>query len=98
MRSGGERVRNERWGPRLIDIDVLTYGERTNPRGRSTFPIPAVGSAVFVLVPRAEIAPDAVIGGQRPLAQRVASADAPASSGRGPVDWWRSLRSRAGEP
>ena len=90
-----KRVRNERWGPRLIDIDVLTYGEQTIREAGLDIPHPRMLERSFVLVPLAEIAPDAVIGGTT-LAERVALADtAGIVKVEGPADWWRRSRSGA---
>lgn len=90
-----KRVRNERWGPRLIDIDVLTYGEQTIREAGLDIPHPRMLERSFVLVPLAEIAPDAVIGGTT-LAERVALADtAGIVRVEGPADWWRRSRSGA---
>ncbi|NRG17098.1 2-amino-4-hydroxy-6-hydroxymethyldihydropteridine diphosphokinase [Rhizobiales bacterium] len=59
------RVRDQRWGPRLIDIDVLVYGNaRVDEEGLS-IPHPRMGERAFVLVPLAEIWPDAPIGDGR---------------------------------
>lgn len=92
-----KRVRAERWGPRLIDIDVLTFGDRTIREAGLDIPHPRMLERGFVLVPLAEIAPDALVGG-RALAERAAGADrAGIVRVDGPVDWWRSFRSPGGE-
>jgi 2-amino-4-hydroxy-6-hydroxymethyldihydropteridine diphosphokinase len=59
------RVREERWGPRLIDIDVLAYEGAAVEDARLVLPHRYVRERAFVLVPLAEIAPDLVIGGER---------------------------------
>ncbi len=59
------RVRDIRWGPRIIDIDVLIYGlEKVDEDGLS-IPHPRMGERAFVLVPLAEIWPDAPLGDGR---------------------------------
>lgn len=70
------RVRNERWGPRLIDIDVLAYDDVQWDDEALTLPHPRMKERAFVLVPLAEIAPDWMIDGVRvdDLAARVDSA------------------------
>ncbi|MGB3337416.1 MAG: 2-amino-4-hydroxy-6-hydroxymethyldihydropteridine diphosphokinase [Devosia sp.] len=52
------RVREEVWGPRLIDIDMIAYDrlEMTSPR--LTLPHPYAHERDFVLTPLGEIAPD----------------------------------------
>ncbi len=58
------RVRERRWGPRRIDIDVLSFeGAQVND-DRLILPHRFVRERAFVLVPLAEIAPDLVIGGE----------------------------------
>jgi dihydropteroate synthase len=55
----------ERWGPRVIDIDLIAYDNITLETERLTLPHPELFNRGFVLVPLAEIAPDLVIGGDR---------------------------------
>ena len=54
------RIREEVWGPRLIDIDIIAYDrvEITSPR--LTLPHPYANEREFVLVPLAEVAPEVV--------------------------------------
>ena len=59
------RETTERWGPRVIDIDLIAYDEVTLKTERLTLPHPELFNRAFVLVPLAEIAPDLVIGGVR---------------------------------
>ena len=59
------RIREERWGPRVIDIDVLSYEGAAVSDERLVLPHRHVRERAFVLVPLAEIAPDLVIGGER---------------------------------
>ncbi|MDP3897038.1 MAG: 2-amino-4-hydroxy-6-hydroxymethyldihydropteridine diphosphokinase [Mesorhizobium sp.] len=53
-----KRSRGERWGPRLIDIDVLLYGDRSVKEVGLEIPHPRMFVRAFVLVPLAEIAPN----------------------------------------
>jgi len=46
--------------PRLIDIDILFYGDRVVQTAELTIPHPSVEERAFVLVPLAEIAPELV--------------------------------------
>lgn len=66
------RVRQRRWGPRLIDIDVLLYGDEAVDTPQLTLPHPGLSERAFVLVPLLEIAPDLAIGG-RALKQALAA-------------------------
>lgn len=61
---GRDRHREERWGPRSLDIDLLTYGDETLDHPKLTLPHPRLFERAFVLVPLLEIAPDAVVAGR----------------------------------
>jgi len=52
------RVRFEKWGPRLIDIDILLYGQIVYQSDLLQIPHPYIQDRVFVLDPLAEIRPD----------------------------------------
>lgn len=52
------RVQGVRYGPRLIDIDLLFYDQSVIETPALTIPHPRIGERAFVLVPLAEIAPD----------------------------------------
>lgn len=54
------RQANFRYGPRLIDLDILFYGNRIIQTPRLQVPHPRLTERAFVLVPMAEIAPDFV--------------------------------------
>jgi len=50
------RVRKERWGPRLIDLDLLFYDNLILNQTKITIPHPEIQKRNFVLIPLAEIA------------------------------------------
>ncbi|WP_020594991.1 2-amino-4-hydroxy-6-hydroxymethyldihydropteridine diphosphokinase [Spirosoma panaciterrae] len=54
------RVRLERWGARLIDIDILFYDQLILKTPRLTIPHPYLHQRRFTLVPLAEITPNLV--------------------------------------
>jgi 2-amino-4-hydroxy-6-hydroxymethyldihydropteridine diphosphokinase len=54
------RKREIRWGPRTADLDILLYGDRVVNLPGLVVPHPRMAERKFVLVPLAEIAPDAV--------------------------------------
>ena len=61
------RVRAERWGPRTIDIDVLTFDERVIDEPDLVVPHPLMHERGFVLVPLGELDPDPMLPGERKL-------------------------------
>ena len=54
------RVRAIRWGPRTLDLDILTYGDRIVDEPGLTIPHPHMHERPFVLVPLADLNPHAV--------------------------------------
>ncbi|HEU5290817.1 MAG TPA: 2-amino-4-hydroxy-6-hydroxymethyldihydropteridine diphosphokinase [Cyclobacteriaceae bacterium] len=52
------RTREEKWGPRIIDIDILFYGNSVISSEPLTIPHPEIANRKFTLLPLAEIAPD----------------------------------------
>jgi 2-amino-4-hydroxy-6-hydroxymethyldihydropteridine diphosphokinase len=69
-----KRVRNERWGPRSIDIDILMFADETITAEGLQVPHPRMTERAFVLAPLAEIAPDLVIA-DRPILDHLGSVD-----------------------
>src|SRR5438093_3823872 len=61
------RVRSERWGPRVIDVDLLTYDEKDIREPDLVVPHPRMHERAFVLVPLMELDPDPVLAGGRQL-------------------------------
>ena len=59
------RIESYRWGPRQIDVDILLYGDEAVSCDQPDLQIPhaRLAERAFVLVPLAEIAPDAVVPG-----------------------------------
>jgi 2-amino-4-hydroxy-6-hydroxymethyldihydropteridine diphosphokinase len=62
------RIRAERWGPRVIDLDLLVYGTAIIRDADLTVPHPGIADRNFVLLPLQEIAPDLEIPGLGPVA------------------------------
>ncbi len=56
---GRDRAREERWGPRLIDLDLLLFDERVLREAGLVIPHPGLHERAFALVALAEIAPAA---------------------------------------
>ena len=59
------RTPGERWGPRVIDIDLLFLGDEQVETYALTVPHKEMLNRAFVVIPLAEIAGDVVILGQR---------------------------------
>jgi len=53
-----KRVRDIRWGPRTIDLDVLVFGEEQINEENLQVPHPRMHERAFVIKPMADIAPD----------------------------------------
>jgi len=58
------RVRSLKWGPRLVDVDVLTFRGETIDTPTLQVPHPFIEQRSFVLVPLLDIAPDEVVRGR----------------------------------
>lgn len=56
------RVRDIRWGPRTIDLDIILYGQMNIDQADLSVPHPRMNERAFVLVPLAELAPFLRIG------------------------------------
>lgn len=76
------RVRDVRWGPRTLDLDLLAVDALTLAGKRLTLPHPRAHERGFVLVPLAEIAPALTLG----VAGRVV--DLAAAVGDAGVERW----------
>lgn len=64
---GRDRAREQRWGPRTIDIDLLVVGDARCDDARLTLPHPRLAERAFVLVPLSEVWP----GGRLPDGRRL---------------------------
>lgn len=74
---GRERAADgSRWGPRTLDLDLLLYGESVVDEPGLLVPHPRLHERAFVLVPLAEVAPDAVVPGRGRVDALLAAVDA----------------------
>jgi 2-amino-4-hydroxy-6-hydroxymethyldihydropteridine diphosphokinase len=62
---GRDRAREQRLGPRALDIDLIAYNDAALATAELTLPHPRALERAFVLVPLAEIAPERPIAGIR---------------------------------
>ena len=58
------RVRDVRWGPRTLDLDLIWYGGEERADERLTLPHPRAHEREFVLRPLADLDPDLVLRGR----------------------------------
>jgi 2-amino-4-hydroxy-6-hydroxymethyldihydropteridine diphosphokinase len=83
LEQAANRVRGERWGPRTLDVDLVTCAERTEAGDveiimrdeELTLPHPLAHLRAFVLIPWLAVEPDTtltVAGEQRPVARLLA--------------------------
>jgi 2-amino-4-hydroxy-6-hydroxymethyldihydropteridine diphosphokinase len=63
IEAAAGRVRLERWGPRTLDVDIIAYDDVVSSDPVLTLPHPRAHERGFVLVPWAEVAPDATLAG-----------------------------------
>lgn len=84
-----KRVRNERWGPRLIDMDILVFGDRSLHEQGLEIPHPRMLQRAFVLAPLAEIAPDHPIEGLA-VSSHLGKLDASGIERLPGREWWKS--------
>jgi 2-amino-4-hydroxy-6-hydroxymethyldihydropteridine diphosphokinase len=71
---GRVRTKGDRWGPRVIDLDILVYGTVQQTLPGLSLPHPGILERNFVLLPLREIAPSLIVPGQgvvRTLANRL---------------------------
>ena len=72
------RVREERWGDRTVDIDIIDFDRIVSDDDpRIVLPHPRAHERAFVLVPWLELDPDAVLVGQGTVAELAARASDP---------------------
>ncbi|MCD2441570.1 2-amino-4-hydroxy-6-hydroxymethyldihydropteridine diphosphokinase [Agromyces sp. SYSU K20354] len=70
------RVRDERWGDRTLDLDLIDFGGRRLVDERLELPHPRAWQRAFVLQPWLDVDPDAVLAGRGPVAElRAATTD-----------------------
>jgi 2-amino-4-hydroxy-6-hydroxymethyldihydropteridine diphosphokinase len=84
------RVRAERWGPRTVDVDLLTYGDEHIDEPGLTVPHPRMAERAFVMIPLLELE------SHPPLPNATTSWEPPPNSGVWPFAPRLDVRSDAG--
>ncbi|MFF7152234.1 2-amino-4-hydroxy-6-hydroxymethyldihydropteridine diphosphokinase [Streptomyces griseoaurantiacus] len=62
------RVRDERWGPRTLDVDIVSYEDAVSEDPVLTLPHPRAHQRAFVLAPWYDVDPAAALPGRGPVA------------------------------
>lgn len=70
-----DRVREVRWGPRTLDIDLIDVLGFSSDTEQLTVPHPRAHERAFVLVPLFEIAPEWKLGGTSPVSELLAEVE-----------------------
>ena len=72
IEADAERVRDVRWGPRTLDVDILLVGDERVDEPDLVVPHPRLAERRFVLEPLAELDPDLVVPGLGSVADLLA--------------------------
>jgi 2-amino-4-hydroxy-6-hydroxymethyldihydropteridine diphosphokinase len=75
VEAGFGRVRAERFGPRTLDIDIISYDGQVSDDPVLTLPHPRAHERVFVLLPWSDLDPGAELPGHGPVAGLLAGLD-----------------------
>ncbi|MFD5650208.1 2-amino-4-hydroxy-6-hydroxymethyldihydropteridine diphosphokinase [Streptomyces sp. NPDC127039] len=67
------RVRDERWGPRTLDVDIVAYAEVVSEDPHLTLPHPRAHERAFVLAPWLDVDPEAALPGRGRVADLLAA-------------------------
>jgi 2-amino-4-hydroxy-6-hydroxymethyldihydropteridine diphosphokinase len=75
LEAEAKRVRTQRWGPRTLDVDVVTVDGVTSADPELLLPHPGTPERATVLIPWLDIEPDAVLPGHGTVADVLAALD-----------------------
>ncbi|WP_250447215.1 2-amino-4-hydroxy-6-hydroxymethyldihydropteridine diphosphokinase [Actinotalea sp. C106] len=91
------RVRDEHWGPRTLDVDIVLHGSTMAVTDDLELPHPRAHQRAFVLVPWAEVDPGAVLPGLGGGPVAALAETAPDREGIRwmALDWWRGTEGPA---
>jgi len=74
-RARGRRREGPRWGPRVLDLDILLYGESSVDEDGLHIPHPHIAERAFVLMPLADLDPNLVVPGRGPVRELLSHVD-----------------------
>lgn len=75
IEEAGGRTREVHWGPRTLDVDIIVYGDKLISLPELVVPHPRAHERAFVLVPWADVDPDATLPGHGPVRTLLAGLD-----------------------
>jgi 2-amino-4-hydroxy-6-hydroxymethyldihydropteridine diphosphokinase len=75
LETAAHRVRTVRWGPRTLDVDIVTVDDVVSDHPDLLLPHPGTPSRATVLLPWLDIEPDAVLPGHGPVSDLLAGLD-----------------------
>ncbi|MFI6102531.1 2-amino-4-hydroxy-6-hydroxymethyldihydropteridine diphosphokinase [Lentzea sp. NPDC051213] len=75
LENAAGRVREKRWGPRTLDVDVVTVDGVTSDHPELLLPHPGAFERATVLIPWLDVEPDAVLPGRGRVAELPFSAE-----------------------
>jgi 2-amino-4-hydroxy-6-hydroxymethyldihydropteridine diphosphokinase len=67
LERAAARLREVRWGPRTLDVDIVAIDDLSSDEPELTLPHPRAHERAFVLVPWADVEPDAILPGYGPV-------------------------------
>lgn len=80
------RVRDERWGPRTIDVDIVAYADLVSDDPVLTLPHPRAHERAFVLAPWHDVDPEAQLPGRGAVAQLLGTVTRDGVAARGDLE------------
>ncbi|MCL7428237.1 2-amino-4-hydroxy-6-hydroxymethyldihydropteridine diphosphokinase [Streptomyces sp. NPDC057806] len=80
------RVRDERWGPRTLDVDIVAYADVVSDDPALTLPHPRAHERAFVLAPWHDVEPEAQLPGRGAVADLLGTVAQEGVSARGDLE------------
>ncbi|MFG3661336.1 2-amino-4-hydroxy-6-hydroxymethyldihydropteridine diphosphokinase [Streptomyces sp. NPDC047706] len=80
------RIRDERWGPRTLDVDIVSYADVVSDDPALTLPHPRAHERAFVLAPWHDVDPDAQLPGRGAVAELLGTVTHDGVAARGDLE------------